>query len=207
VEMLRRAADVLGSGMPPSILVTACDDPEMWRSSRDAQVGRVLLKPLTGSVLHDALVALLQRAGGVHAGVPASTAEAQLRVCHPGARILLAEDNPINQEVAIELLRTVDLVVDVAKDGRTAVELAGQNPYALVLMDMQMPIMDGLEATRQIRHSGNTSTPIIAMTANAFGEDRAACLEAGMDDHLPKPVDPESLYAMLLRWLPARDTL
>ncbi len=203
VEMLRRATAMLGSGMPPSILVTAYDDPAMWRGSREAQVGRVLLKPLTGSALHDALVGLLQRAGAVVAGVAASTAEARLRACHAGVQILLAEDNPINQEVAVELLRTVGLVVDVAMDGRAAVEMAQAKPYALILMDMQMPTMDGLEATRQIRGSGNADTPIIAMTANAFGEDRAACLQAGMSDHLAKPVDPESMYTMLLRWLPS----
>jgi len=202
VETLRRAAQLLGTGMPPSLLVTAYDDPAMWRGSRQVHAGRVLLKPLTGTVLHEALVGLLQREGAELARSSTGSAETRLQAAHAGMEILLAEDNPINQEVAVELLHAVGLVVDTAVDGRTAVDMAEKKPYALILMDMQMPGMDGLQATRLIRGSDRPDTPIIAMTANAFGEDRAACLASGMNDHLAKPVDPETLYATLLRWLP-----
>ncbi|MDO9284052.1 MAG: PAS domain S-box protein [Aquabacterium sp.] len=122
-----------------------------------------------------------------------------------GARVLLAEDNPVNREVAGELLRSVGLMVDMAHNGEDAVRLARQQAYDLLLMDVQMPVLDGLAATRMLRSMPHYArTPILAMTANAFGDDRQACLSAGMDDHLAKPVDPDLLYAMLLRWLPAR---
>ncbi|MEY2686502.1 MAG: hypothetical protein RL375_700, partial [Pseudomonadota bacterium] len=121
-----------------------------------------------------------------------------------GATVLLVEDNPINQEVALELLRSVGLEVDLAGDGEQAVRQVRQQHYDLVLMDVQMPLLDGLQATRQIRAlPGLAGLPILAMTANAYGGDRDACLAAGMNDHVAKPVDPSQLYRTLLRWLPA----
>ncbi|WP_425258287.1 PAS domain-containing protein [Rubrivivax sp. RP6-9] len=132
----------------------------------------------------------------------AGSAEQRLARLHRGHRLLLAEDNVVNQEVACQLLQAVGLEVDVAHDGIEAVRMAQAGKHALVLMDVQMPGMDGLAATRALRGAGYTA-PILAMTANAFSEDRLACLQAGMNDHVAKPVDPERLFESLLRWLPA----
>ncbi len=134
-------------------------------------------------------------------------AEEQLAQRYRGkhtVRVLIAEDEPFNQEVARELLAETGLLVDVVDNGQQAVERVRDGDYALVLMDMQMPVMDGLTATQAIRRlPGKASLlPILAMTANAFADDRQRCLDAGMNDHFGKPVDPDKLYSSLLRWLP-----
>ncbi len=121
---------------------------------------------------------------------------------YSGSSVLLVEDEPINQEVARILLEEAGIRVDIAEDGRQAVDMAGKHAYAAILMDMQMPNMSGVEAAIAIRERGG-KVPIIAMTANAFAEDRAQCLEAGMNDFLTKPVDPEHFYEMLQKWLAA----
>jgi len=132
--------------------------------------------------------------------LPQAQAAIELLRRHAGARVLLVEDNPVNQEVALELLQSVGLLVDVAADGAQALERAGTTAYGLILMDLQMPKMDGLEATRRIRAlPQHAATPIVAMTANACADDRAACLAAGMNEQVIKPVSPEVLYAALLR--------
>ena len=119
-----------------------------------------------------------------------------------GRRLLLVEDNPLNQEVAMDMLGDLGLLIDRAENGQDAVALAAGHDYDLILMDMQMPLMDGLEATRQIRAlPGGRRVVVVAMTANAFEEDREACMSAGMNDFLPKPVEPEALYRILLKWL------
>jgi CheY-like chemotaxis protein len=115
---------------------------------------------------------------------------------------LLTEDEPINQEVSRGLMEDVGFSVDLAEDGVQAVAMARQNRYALILMDMQMPKLNGVEATKIIRaDSLNQATPILAMTANAFDEDRQVCIDAGMNDHIAKPVEPDVLYETLLKWL------
>jgi signal transduction histidine kinase len=152
----------------------------------------------------------LGRTPSVNGAVPPAptfageTPAVQIMSRYPGARILLAEDEPINQEVSRGLLEEVGLVVDLAEDGREAVALAQQNRYDLIVMDMQMPNLNGIDATRAIRElPGYALSPILAMTANAFDEDRQACLDAGMNDHIGKPVDPDRLFETVLKWLGA----
>ena len=133
-------------------------------------------------------------------------AEAELRQRYAGQRILVVDDEPINREVTLIQLEAVDLLADMAEDGAEAVSLAQKNSYAAIFMDMQMPKLNGVEATQQIRQlPGYQDTPIIAMTANAFAEDKALCLAAGMNDFLIKPFNPDELFATLLRLLSRRD--
>jgi PAS domain S-box-containing protein len=146
--------------------------------------------------------------GGAEALAPAATdveAEAELRQRYTGQRILVVDDEPINREVAQMQLEDVDLLTDTAEDGEEAVAMALKTDYAAILMDMQMPKLNGVDATRQIRQlPGYQDIPIIAMTANAFAEDKAQCLAAGMNDFLIKPFIPEALFAILLRALSRR---
>jgi PAS domain S-box-containing protein len=126
------------------------------------------------------------------------------RLRRRGGRVLLAEDNPVNQEVARSLLEGVGIEVDVARNGHEAVEMARSGRHELILMDMRMPVMDGLQATREIRAMpGGASLPILAMTANAFDDSSRECIAAGMNDHIGKPVVPADLFEALWRWLPA----
>lgn len=129
-------------------------------------------------------------------------AEAALSARYRGSRILVVDDEPMNCEVAQLLLESAGLIVDVAHDGDQAVRMAAETPYATILMDIQMPKLNGLDATRQIRGlAGYAHTPILAMTANVFADDKLRCLEAGMNSFLTKPFDPDVLFATLLLWL------
>lgn len=184
-----------------------CDrsDAAVRRTAREAGFAELLAKPVTPGALALAAAAALQGWTDGPGGHTAAISHATPRPDFGGARVLLAEDNPINQEVALELLSAVGLDVVVAGDGSQAVGHAQAEPFALVLMDVQMPGVDGLEATRLIRAiPAHARTPILAMTANAFGDDRQACLDAGMNGHIAKPVDPERLYELLAHWLPVR---
>ena len=161
-------------------------------------------QPGAGSLFWFSLPLELPAASGPRAALPLSRNHIaqDLQQQFAGTRVLLAEDNAVNQEVAVALLSSAGLQVDVAEDGQQAVDMVQQRDYALVLMDVQMPVMDGLDATRAIRASARGRLiPILAMTANAFAEERQRCLDAGMNDHVAKPVVAEQLFATLRLWL------
>lgn len=188
---------------PHIVLVTAYGRDEIVRAAESIGVRDIVLKPVNTSLLFDTLASLFHARHADTkkqdlAAVNSPTILATLK----GARILLAEDSKINQQVTSELLAEVGLQIEIAENGLQALEMAQANHYDLILMDMQMPEMDGLEATRALRVLPALSyLPIIAMTANAMESDKVRCLEAGMNDFVTKPINPDELWATLLRWL------
>jgi PAS domain S-box-containing protein len=199
---------------PHMVLVTAFGREEVLRGAREAQVADVLLKPVSPSLLFDTMVNALgqQTALAPSAGTAAYSSTAW-RALQPlrGARILLVEDNALNQQVASELLADAGFNVDVANNGEIALHQVQQQSYDLVLMDMQMPVMDGITATRAIRQLGVGNTlgtlPIVAMTANAMQADRDRCLAAGMNGFVAKPIEPDELWRTLAQWIQPRADL
>ncbi|MDD2844392.1 MAG: PAS domain S-box protein [Rhodoferax sp.] len=194
---------------PSMIMVTAFGREEVLKEAREAGVTDVLIKPVSASMLFDCVMSLLGEAPeGRRSSTEAPSLSAENLASIKGARILLVEDNDLNQEVATELLRDAGFIVDVAENGEIAVQKVKQASFDLVLMDMQMPVMDGLTATREIRKlPALAELPIIAMTANVQMSDRQRCVEAGMNDHLAKPIDPELLWQSLSRWIRPRANL
>ena len=198
----RRIGELELQRRPALTLVSAAATVPTADELAEAGFCGFLPKPITSSTLYDGLVGTLQAiAPQRQAGALVGNAEARL-YAYRHASLLLVEDNPVNQDVANDLLKNVGFVVDTAADGIEAVAMAGRRHYDLILMDVQMPRLDGLEATRQIRRlPGYQAVPILAMTANAFSADRQNCTDAGMNDHIVKPVDPARLYAVIEHWL------
>lgn len=195
-------------GLDPSphlLIITAYGREEVFREAQKAGFEDVLVKPVGASVLFDSLARVLVP-GAAHSVARASfvaDGDAGALPCFDGARVLLVEDNPLNQDVAVELLGLFGVAVTVASDGAEALDRLEASMPDLVFMDMQMPVMDGLEATRRIRSQPRfAALPVVAMTANAMDADRQRCFDIGMNDFVPKPIDPERLAVVLGRWLP-----
>jgi signal transduction histidine kinase/DNA-binding response OmpR family regulator len=186
------------------LLMTGYDAANATGIAASEEIHAVVQKPVTGSALYDALMESDARTSGASAletAEPSELTEADLAALR-GKRVLLVEDNDINQQVGAQLLANIGLRVDVANDGAEAVDSANQNNYDAILMDVQMPVLDGYQATERLRGVpaiGNV--PIIALTAHAMSGERETCLSAGMDDYLSKPVEADRLYRMLLKWL------
>ena len=207
IETVRRIKQLELQPSPALVMVTAYGREEMVRQTEGIGLANVLLKPISPSTLFDTSIQVLGysqanrkefRTAAAALAAPADNRLAAIK----GQRALVVEDNDINQIVATEILQDFGLVVDIASDGSKALERVQQQRYDIVLMDMQMPVMDGVTATREIRKlAGFSSLPIIAMTANAMQQDRVKCLQAGMNDFLTKPIDTDDLRDMLLRWM------
>ena len=189
---------------PQLVMVTAYGREEVLKQAEGTGFANVLIKPVTPSMLFDSAVEAL---GADHETTYDVSAASTLELSRlRGAQILLAEDNELNQEVALGLLEDAQMLIDVAANGEEAVRMACTKKYDLVLMDMQMPVMDGVTATKVIRSKPQLGNlPIIAMTANVMAADREKCIEAGMNDHVAKPIDPDELFTVLLRWINPRD--
>jgi two-component system sensor histidine kinase/response regulator len=184
-------------------MVTAYGREEVIRKVEEAHLDGFLIKPINQSLLFDTIMNIFGKEAVYRSGVShVSKVHPERLAAIRGAHVLLVEDNALNQEVGTELLRAAGLKVTVAGNGREGVEKVLSGTYDCVLMDIQMPEMDGLEATRLLRrHEHLKDLPIIAMTAHAMLGDREKSLEAGMNDHVTKPVDPDEIYGALLRWI------
>ncbi|RQO57197.1 hybrid sensor histidine kinase/response regulator [Paucibacter sp. KBW04] len=193
---------------PKLVLVTQFGREEVAQKSREVGISHVLVKPVNPSTLVDVMMNLLGHVGYASKPVALGKDLVQVRSDIRGARLLLVEDNAINQQVALELLTDEGFRVDIADNGAIALAKIDQahqqgQAYDLVLMDMQMPVMDGLQATRKLREDPrNAQLPVVAMTANAMGSDRQLCLDAGMNDYVSKPIEPALLWRALNQWVP-----
>ncbi|WP_415714010.1 transporter substrate-binding domain-containing protein [Maridesulfovibrio sp.] len=204
IETARLIEKKCGHKLPKILMVTAYGREEIMQQAEEAGLEAFLIKPVNQSVLFDTIMGVFGH------DVERKTKRALLFSKEPeglneirGAKVLLAEDNEINQQIAVELLEKAGMVVDVVDNGREAVQSVLGNNYDLVFMDIQMPELDGLSATTEIREMGISADElaIVAMTAHAMTGDRDKSLEAGMNDHITKPIDPDLLIATLVKWI------
>ena len=203
VETLRRIGQLGLSVSPYVLMVTAYDRDELLKAAQDSVVvNHVLIKPVTASNVFDTVVTVVSKQQIQLPPVDnAASAAFDSLSAISGAKILLVEDNEINQVVAAELFKLAGITVDLAENGEIAVSMVQKTAYDAVFMDLQMPVMDGMASTAAIRSLGFAQLPIIAMTANALQGDREKCLECGMNDYIAKPIIPEELWKALSAWV------
>jgi CheY-like chemotaxis protein len=208
-RMIKREARL--KHVPRVVMVTAFGREDVRAEAEEIGIEGYLLKPVNVSLLYDTLMELFGTGEGGASGVRLVREETDTDDAK-GMRILLVEDNEMNQQVATELLRSAGAIVEVANHGGEAVKILREGPeppaFDVVLMDLQMPVMDGHTATRLLRSNPRfNNIPIIAMTAHALVEERQRSLEAGMNDHVTKPIEPEALFATLKRWVKPREAV
>ena len=198
-----RAINALNTpNKPHMVMVTSYGREDVIREAEAAGLDEVLIKPVNASILFDSILRILGEAQDGDGGNAVSPGLDQKLASILGSRILVVEDNELNQEVALGLLEGEGFVVDIANNGQEAIDMIAQHAYDIVLMDMQMPVMDGLTATREIRKMDRfKDLAVLAMTANAMDQDKEKCAEAGMNDHVAKPIDPDELFNALLKWI------
>ena len=204
LDGVQTARRIRGDGtlrhQPAILMVTAYSRDEVLQQLGETRVEGLLVKPVNASTLLDAT--LLAFGGSESVQTASRQLPARVRASLSGAQVLLVEDNEVNQEIACELLQQAGITVEVAADGRIGVDKALAGHWDLILMDMQMPVMDGIEAVRLIRQEERLrDLPVIAMTANVMAQDIQRCYDAGMNDHLGKPIDVEELFDKLGRWI------
>ncbi len=207
IQTARRLRALPLSAPPRLVLITAYGREEVFSQYRNEGFEGLLIKPINASMLFDQIVQVLLGTAGPMAVAETGPEQAPDRLEGVrGARILVVEDNEINRQVAREMLSEAGFDVETADDGQQALDrLGADDGFDLVFMDMQMPVLDGLEATRRIRTRPEwAELPVVAMTANAMAQDRERCIDAGMNDFVAKPIDPDQLWAVLRRWLPQR---
>lgn len=204
IEATRRIrADEQLTVVPTIIMVTAYGREEVMQRAHEARLDGFLIKPVTPSMMLDTIMNVFGKEVPALADTAARQAgqlEAVVRL--GGARVLLVEDNEVNQELALEILTNAGLHVCVAENGQQALEYLDRENFDGVLMDVQMPVMDGYTATREIRKiEGLQDLPVIAMTANAMADDREKSLAAGMNDHIAKPINVQQMFTTLAKWI------
>lgn len=211
VQAMRRQCATLSPPcpMPKSILLTAFAKQTIQQSARRSGIHLCLQKPITSTTLYDGILEVFGKRTGLDQSPAMALLNEELEISRQigGAKVLLVEDNPINQQVVAQLLKQVGVLVTLASTGQEAVERVGSEPFDAVLMDLQMPVMDGHTASRQIRSNPLfASLPIIAMTAHILDGVERANTAAGMNDHVSKPIDAKRLYETLIRWIHPSNT-